>query len=67
LADHAVVGLGVVSGPANFVFDVGHGLEHELGDVGEGRGFAWGDSALREGLKNFAENVVDVESGVEIA
>jgi hypothetical protein len=42
-------------------------LDHELGDVGEGRGFAWGDSALREGLKNFAENVVDVESGVEIA
>jgi hypothetical protein len=42
-------------------------LEHELGDVGEGGGFARGDSALREGLKNFAENVVDVESGVEIA
>jgi Phosphate-selective porin O and P len=35
LADHAVVGLGVVSGPANFVFDVGHRLEHELGDVGD--------------------------------
>ena len=67
MADHAVIGLGVVSGPANFVFDVRHRVEHELGDVGEARGFAWGDSALREGLKNLAENVVDVESGVEIA
>ena len=67
LADHAVIGLSVVSGPANFVFHVGHGLEHELGDVGEGGGFARGDSALREGLKHFAEDVIDVETGVEIA
>ena len=67
MADHAVVGLGVVGGPANFVFHVGHGLEHELSDVGEGGGFARGDSALREGLKHFAEDVIDVESGIEIA
>ena len=67
LADHAVVGLGIVGGPANFVFHVGHGLEHELGDVGEGCGFAWRDSPLRESLENSAENVVDVETGIEIA
>ena len=67
LANHAVVGFGVVGGPANLVFDVRHRLEHELGDIGEGGGFAWGDSALGESLENFAENVVDVETGVEVA
>ena len=67
LADHAVVGAGVVGGPADFVFDVRHGLERKLDDVGEGGGFAGGDFALREGLEDFAEDVVDVEAGVEIA
>jgi len=67
LADHAVIGFGIVGGPAYFVFDIGHRLKHELGDVGEGGGFARGDSALREGLKHFAEDVIDVETGIEIA
>lgn len=67
LADHAIVGFGIVGGPAYFVFDIGHRLKHELGDVGEGGGFARGDSTLREGLKHFAEDVIDVETGVETA
>jgi hypothetical protein len=67
LANHTVVGLGVIGGPANFVFDIGHRLQHELGDVGEGGGLAWGDSPVGEGLKDFAENVINVETGVEVA
>lgn len=66
MANHAVVGLGVVGGPADFIFDVRHGLEHKLGDVGEGCGFARRDSAVRESLEDFAENVIDVETGIEI-
>ena len=62
-----MVGAGVVGGPADVGFDEGHGLERELDDVGEGGGFAGGDSAVGEGLEDFAEDVVDVEAGIEIA
>ena len=67
MADHAVVGVGVLVGPEDFIFDVGHGIEHDLGEIGEGVGVARGDFALRESFEDFAEDVVDVQAGVEIA
>jgi hypothetical protein len=46
---------------------VGEGREHDLAHVGEGDGFAKGDTVLRDGDKEFAEDVVDVGGGEEIA
>jgi hypothetical protein len=46
---------------------VGEGREQDLADEGEGDGFANGDTILRDGDKEFAEDVVDVGGGEEIA
>jgi len=46
---------------------VGEAREHDLAHVGEDGGFAKGDSVLRDGSKEFAEDVVDVGGGEEIA
>lgn len=67
LAHHAVIGIGILRGPEDFVLDVGHGMKHELGKIGEGIGIAGRDLALRESLEDLAEDVVDVETGVEVA
>ena len=48
------------------LFYVGEGREHDLTEEGEGGGFAKGDTVLREGDKEFAEDVVDVSGGEEI-
>jgi hypothetical protein len=61
-----MVGIGVLGDPKDIVFDVRHGLQQELGDIGEGGGVAGGDFAKGEGLEDLAEDVVDVETGVEI-
>lgn len=49
------------------LFDVGDGGEHDLAHVGEGEGFADGDAVLGDGDEEFAEDVVDVGGGEEIA
>ena len=46
---------------------VGEGREHDLAEEGEGGGFAKGDTVLRDGDKEFAEDVVNVGGGEEIA
>lgn len=46
---------------------VGEGGEHDLARVGEDSGFAKGDTILGDGDEEFAEDVVDVGSGEEIA
>jgi len=46
---------------------VGEGREQDLAEEGEGGGFAKGDTVLRDGGKEFAEDVIDVGGGEEIA
>jgi hypothetical protein len=41
--------------------------EHDLAEIGEVGGFAKGDTVLGDGGKEFAEDVVDVGGGEEIA
>jgi hypothetical protein len=43
------------------------GREHDLAEEGEGGGFARRDTVLGDGDKEFAEDVVDVGGGKEIA
>jgi hypothetical protein len=43
------------------------GREHELAEEGEGGGFAKGNAVLLCGDKEFAEDVVDVCGGKEMA
>jgi hypothetical protein len=66
IADHFLPGLTAVL-EMRFVFDLGKGSEHELADVSEGEGGALGNAALRDGGKDFAENMVDVGGGEEVA
>jgi hypothetical protein len=46
---------------------VGEGREQDLAEEGKGGGFAKGDTVLRYGDEEFAEDVVDVGGGEEIA
>ncbi len=46
---------------------VGERREQGLAEDGEDSGFAKGDTVLRDGAKEFAEDVVDVRGGEEIA
>jgi hypothetical protein len=66
VADHSLPSLIDVL-EVGFVFDGGEGLQHELAEVGEGDGGALRDAALSESGKDFAENVVDVGGGEEVA
>ena len=54
-------------GEGKLLFDVGEGREHDLAEEGEGGGFARRDTVLGDGDKEFAEDVVDVGGGEEIA
>jgi len=49
------------------LFDVRERGEHDLAHVGEGEGFADGDAVLGDGDEEFAEDVVDIGGGEEIA
>src|SRR6476646_8198707 len=46
---------------------VGEAREHDLAEVGESGGFAKGDTVLRNSDEKFAEDVVNVGGGEEIA
>jgi hypothetical protein len=54
-------------GEGEFFFDVREGGEQDLAEVGECGGFAEGDAVLGDGDEQFAEDVVDVGGGEEIA
>lgn len=45
----------------------GQALEKKLRDVGEGDGVAVGDAVFRNQIEQFAEDVIDVAGGFEIA
>jgi hypothetical protein len=54
-------------GERKLLFYMGHGSEQDLAEVGEDGGFARGDAVLGDRSKEFAEDVVDVSGGEEIA
>jgi hypothetical protein len=54
-------------GEGKLLLHVGEGREHDLAEEGEGGGFAKGDTVLRDADEEFAEDVVDIGSGEEIA
>lgn len=45
----------------------GYGMEEQLADIGENGGVAGRDTVLGEGGEDFAEDVIDVGGGVEMA
>jgi len=66
VADHPLPSVVAVL-ELGFVFDGREGLKHELAEEGEGVSGTLGDAALGESGKDFAENVVDVGGGEEVA
>lgn len=54
-------------GEGELPLDEGEAGEHDLAHVREGSGFARRDAVLRDGGKEFAEDVVDVGGGEEVA
>lgn len=67
MAEHGVVGAGVLYGSIQFAFDAGYGLEEELAEVAKRVGGLVGDAFFGQGGENFAEDVVYVCDGVEFA
>ncbi len=67
VTEHGVVGTGVLHGRVEFTFYAGDGLEEELAEVAEGGGRLARDAFLGESGEDFAEDVVDVGDGVELA
>jgi len=51
----------------NLSADLGEALEKKLADVGQGDGVAWRNAVLRDEREEFAEDVVDIAGGPEIA
>ena len=67
MAEHGVVGAGVLYGSIQFVFDAGDGLEEELAEVAKRLGGLVGDAFFGQSSEDFAEDVVYVGDGVEFA
>jgi len=54
-------------GDLGFLGDCGHGVEHDLAEIGEGGGLFLGDAVLGEGGEDFAEDVDNVGAGDEVS
>ena len=67
VAQHGVVGAGMLHGGIEFAFDAGYGLEEELAEVAKGFGGLMGDALLGQGDEDFAEDMIYVRDGVELA
>ena len=67
MAQHGVVGAGMLDGGIEFAFDAGDGLEQELAQVAEGVGGLVRDAFFGQSGENFAEDVVYVGDRVELA
>ncbi len=65
VAEHGVVGAGVLHGSIEFAFDAGNGLEEELAEVAKSVGRLVRDAFFGESGEDFAEDMVDVGDGVE--
>ena len=67
VAEHGVVGAGVLYGSIQFAFDAGDGLEEELAEVAKRVGGLVGDAFFGQSSEDFAEDMVYVRDGVEFA
>ena len=67
VAKHGVVGAGMLYGGVQFVLDARDGLEKQLAEVAEGVGGLVRDTFFSQSGKDFAEDVVYVGDGVELA
>ncbi len=67
MAEHGVVGAGVLYGSIQFAFDAGDGLEEELAEVAKRVGRLVRDALFCESRKDLAQDVVDIRDGVELA
>jgi len=67
VAEHGVVGAGVLYGSIQFAFDAGDGLEEELAEVAKRVGGLVGDAFFGQSSEDFAEDMVYVGDGVELA
>jgi hypothetical protein len=65
--DEAAEDVGIDFPAIGFAFGALLGLQQEVADVREGGSAARGDAVGGEGLKEFAEDVIDVDLGDEIA
>jgi hypothetical protein len=64
---HGIVGAGMLHGCVEFAFDAGDGLKKELAEIGKGVGGLVRDAFFGESGEDFAEDVVYVRDGVELA
>src|SRR5260370_36940615 len=67
MAEHGVVGTGVLYGSMQFAFDAGDGLEEELAEVAKRVGGLVGDAFFGQSSGDFAADVVYFGDGVEFA
>ena len=67
MAQHGIVGAGMLHGGVEFAFDAGNGLEQELAEVAESVGGLVRDALFGQGGEDFAEDVVYVGDRVELA
>jgi len=67
VAEHGIVGAGMLHGCIEFVFDAGDGLKKELAEIGKRVGGLVRDAFFGESDEDFAEDVVYVRDGVEFA
>ena len=65
--DEAAEDVGIDFPAVGFAFGALLGLQQEVANVSEGGSAARGDAVGGEGLKEFAEDVIDVDLGDEIA
>jgi hypothetical protein len=64
---HGIVGAGMLHGCIEFAFDAGDGLKKELAEIGKRVGGLVRDAFFGESGEDFAEYVVYVGDGVELA
>jgi len=67
VAQHGIVGAGMLHGGIEFAFDAGYGLEEELAEVAKGFGGLVRDALFGQGDEDLAEDVVYVRDSVELA
>ena len=67
VAKHGVIRAGMLNGSVELTFYAGDGLEQQLAQIAEGIGGLMRDAFFGEGGEDFAEDVVYVGDGVELA
>ncbi len=67
VAEHGVIGARMIDRSVYLAPDSGHGLEQELAEIAKCVGGAVRDAFFGESVEDFAEDVIDVGHGIELA